>query len=372
MLIANFLLPQTLDLIDRQAGRFADRIAAALCVISGLSVLVFFGLALAMMPARASDSVAAGPGPACAGSDLTTILTDPAVLAAIEARASATINGKGLLWKIEKDGLPASWLFGTMHVTDPRVVSLPPAADAAFNESTRLVIETTEVLDPVKAQAALMKRPDLMMFTDGTSLDTLIPAEDLAMVETALAGRGMPLASVRLMKPWMLAALFAMPACELNRKGGGADILDIDIARRAAAAGKPVEGLETIEEQISAMASLPIEDHVRGLVEAMRIGDRMEDVFETMISLYTRGEVARIMPVLNAALGAQGDAESAAAYAAFEEKMINARNRIMAERLPPHLAQGGAFVAIGALHLPGESGVIEELRRAGYTLTRVD
>jgi uncharacterized protein len=367
MLIASFVSPDALTLIDRHAERFADRIAAALCILSGLSVLLFFALALMLNPARASEPA----GPACSGQNLMGSISDAAILKEIDAAADATPNGSGLLWRIEKAGLPASWLFGTMHVTDPRVVTLPPAADVAFTQAARLVIETTEVLDPVQAQAALMKRPDLMMFTDGTSLTSLIAPADLPLVETALSQRGMPLASVKLMKPWMLAALFAMPACELNRKGGGAEILDIDLARRASAAGKPVEGLETIEEQISAMASLPIEDHVRGLVEAMRIGDRMEDVFETMITLYTQGEIARIMPVLNAALGAQGDAQSAAAYAAFEEKMINARNRTMAERLPPHLAEGGAFVAVGALHLPGESGVIEELRRAGYTLTPV-
>jgi uncharacterized protein YbaP (TraB family) len=211
-----------------------------------------------------------------------------------------------------------------------------------------------------------------MMFTDGRSLDGLIPAGDLPMVEAGLSARGMPLASIRLMKPWMVASLLAIPACELNRKNGGVDILDIDLARRAEAAGKTVEGLETIEEQVSAMASLPMEDHVRGLVEMVRLADSMDDVFETMLSLYAAGEISRIMPTLNAALGTQGDDEAIAAYAEFEEKMINARNRTMAERLPPHLAEGGAFVAVGALHLPGEKGVIEELRRAGYSLSAME
>jgi hypothetical protein len=353
--------------VSRIGDRALDRMISTLSMATGLSVLLFFALALMLAPARAASDAAA-----CGGDNLAAEISDAAVKAKIDGEAAAVANGSGLLWRVEKEGVAPSFLFGTMHVTDPRVLALTPPAQTAFEGASSLVIETTEVLDPVKAQAAMLKRPDLMMFTDGGSLDALIPAEDLPMVEKGMSARGMPLASVRLMKPWMVASLMAIPACELNRKNGGVEILDIDLARRAAAAGKGVEGLETIEEQVSAMASLPMEDHVRGLVEMVRLADRMDDVFETMLSLYAEGEISRIMPTLNAALGMAGDEESIAAYAAFEEKMINARNRTMAERLPPHLAAGGAFVAVGALHLPGENGLVEELRRAGYTVTRAD
>ena len=191
------------------------------------------------------------------------------------------------------------------------------------------------------------------------------------MVSDALDARGIPLAAVRLMQPWLLTTMVALPECEVNRKGGGTSVLDVSLAERAQAGGKQVEGLETALEQIEAMASLPMADHVRGLVETIRLGDRTDDVFETMIDLYDKGETARIMPTLSVTLG-EDDAAGADSYAAFEEKMIIARNGVMATRLPEHLAEGGAFVAVGALHLPGKDGVIEQLRRAGYAVTKVD
>ncbi len=352
----------------QQLDHLCDRLIAAVSVATGMMVVLFFGFALLIAkPAFALES--------CGGSNLLAAMTNPETLAEINAETAAIPNGKGLLWRISKEGLPDSFLFGTMHVTDPRVLNLPAKAQAAFDNATSLVIETTDVLDPAKASAALLKRPELTMFVDGSNLEQLIPDGDLAMVKDELGKRGMPLGAVKTIKPWMLSAMLATPACEAERKNKGIEILDISLATRAKTAGKPVEGLETIEEQIGAMASLPMADHIKGFVETLRLADSTDDVFETMISLYAEGNTARIMPALNAALEAKTGAALAddlAAKSAFEEKMITNRNIIMADRLPPHLAKGGAFVAIGALHLPGQSGVIALLGKAGYTVQAVE
>ena len=363
ILIASLASPTFHDKIDH----YSDRLIAGASLATGVMIALFFGFALLMAkPAYANES--------CGGINLVAEIVDKDVLTKIDQEANAQPNGKGLLWRIKKDNLPDSFLFGTMHVTDARVLNLPANAQAAFDSSKSLVIETTDVLDPAKAAAAMLKRPDLMNFTDGTNLEQLIPAEDLEMVRAELLKRGMPLGAVKLFKPWMLASMLATPACEAMRKGQGIEILDISLATRAKSAEKPVEGLETVEEQIDAMASLPMKDHINGLVETLRMADMSDDVFETMIALYTEGNTARIMPALGAALEAKTgktklpDLE---AQAAFEEKMITNRNTIMANRLPEKLAKGGAFVAIGALHLPGELGVVQQLKNAGYEVEAV-
>ena len=362
-MIASLMNPS----FQQKFDHYNDRLIACVSVLTAVMVALFFSIALLMAkPAQAAE--------ACGGTNLLTGITDQKLLAEIDAEAAKRPNGQGLLWRISKDGLRDSFLFGTMHVTDPRVLNLPANAEIAFDGSTLLVIETTDVLDPAKASAAMLKRPDLMMFTDGSNLEQLIPAEDIKLVNDELTNRGMPLGAVKMMKPWMLAAMLATPACEAARKGDGIEILDINLATRAKNAGKPVEGLETMEEQIGAMASLPMKDHIKSLVETLRMADKTDDVFETMIALYAEGNTARIMPALGAALKSESKPETAddlAVQAAFEEKMITNRNTTMASRLPEHLAKGGAFVAIGALHLAGDLGVIAQLRKAGYTLSAV-
>lgn len=343
-----------------------------------LRVLAAFNLLLVGLLAAALLMEATGPAPAqsadaCDGSDMLAEMaaTNPALLSRIRQKAAAVENGGSLLWRIEADGAATSYLFGTMHTADPRVTDLAPAAEDAFEAAETLVIETTDALDEQKMLAALMSRPDLMMFTDGTDLFSLIDEKDRAMVEAALSERGIPPDSVRRMKPWMLVAAFSLPACELARQEAGAPVLDDLLARKAQADGKELEGLETAVEQLEAMASLPMDVHVQGLVDTIRLGERIEDLIETMTLIYLNGDTGLFWPFFRAALPADGP-EAQAGYAAFEEAVITARNHTMAERAAPYLEEGGAFIAVGALHLPGPEGVVALLRERGYAIEAVE
>jgi uncharacterized protein len=90
---------------------------------------------------------------------------------------------------------------------------------------------------------------------------------------------------------------------------------------------------------------------------------------ETMIALYAEGRAGLIMPFLKS-LSAQGmSSMDEKSYGDFEEIVVNARNKVMSERAGSILAEGSAFIAVGALHLPGEKGLVELFRKAGYTLT---
>lgn len=354
----------------RRIAAFADRAApVTMKLLAALNVLFFIlFFAVAFLLAGKAHSEA----PACKGKDILAELaaSDPALLNKIEAEGKATLNGEGLLWKLEKPGQKPSWLYGTMHVADPRVTALEPAAKEAFDAAHTLVIETTDVLDQQAMLASLMQRPELMMFTDNTTLTSLMTADEVATVNAALQARGIPPASVTKMKPWMLSAMIALPACELARKAAGAPVLDILLAQQAKAAGKEIKGLESAADQLSAMASLPMEFHIKGLVETLKLGDRMDDVIETMIVIYQRGDTGMFWPLFRNALPSSASDEPD--YAAFEEAMVTSRNKTMVERADPILAVGDAFLAVGAMHLPGPDGLVELFRKAGYTVTVAD
>lgn len=331
-----------------------------------LLILLVAGLLIGTGKAGASETSA------CNGTSLVKQLaaSNPQKLAEVRARASGTRNGSGLLWKIEKSGIAPSYLFGTMHVTDPKVTRMPDAAQAAFDGAGTVVIETIEILDPAIAQAVLVSRPELTMFTDGTTLTSLLDEEDAKLIEAELSRRDIPFALMSQMKPWMISGLVALPACEMARKARGVEFLDIKIARSARAQGKELLGLESIGEQMAAMADLPMEFHIRGLIETIKLADLMPDIMATMTDLYLKGEIAQIMPLILAA-GPQGAEQDIDGYAQFEERIVRMRNHVMAERAAPILDAGNAFIAVGALHLPGEEGVVALLQDAGYTVTLV-
>lgn len=330
-----------------------------------LLAAALFAVLLSVSQVQAADD-------ACTGKNLLTELqqNDPARYAEVVKEADAMPNGKGIFWKIEKPGLKPSWLLGSMHVTDPRVLNLPPYAQAAHDGADTIIIESDEILNEKKAAAALLARPDLTMFTDGTTIEKLLSSEDYARLDAGLKQRGIPLAAVSRMRPWMIASAVALPACEISRKAKGVQFLDQKIAADAAAEGKQVKGLETLAEQLQAMAELPVEFHLKSLIETLELGAKMNDVVETMTDLYLSGDIGMTIPMLKTVSPDGADEDSD--YAAFEQRIILDRNKVMAERAAPILADGNVFMAVGALHLPGEGGVIELLRKQGFTVTAVN
>ncbi|MCK9552630.1 TraB/GumN family protein [Aquamicrobium sp.] len=347
----------------------ADR-AVLFCMklLAGLNLLFFitFLIVLAMATGRAHADATA-----CSGADLMEKLRkdDPDAYSDVRKQADAVLNGRGVLWKLEKQGTAPSYLFGTFHLSDPRVVTLPPAAQIAYDAAATVVIETTDVLDQSRMMAAMSAEPELMMFTGSQTLTSQLSAEDAEALNKGLKARGIPLASVAKMKPWMLLGVVAVPQCELARRSAGEAILDVKLAQDADAAGKALGGLETAADQLRAMASLPMEFHIQGLVETLQLGDGINDLTETMIRLYQQGEVGMIMPMFTAVMPQQGS--DMAGYAAFEEALINKRNKGMIASADAFLSQGNAFIAVGALHLPGPEGLVEGFRKAGYTVSAV-
>lgn len=347
------------------ARRIGDSILwalAALHIAAAASLLVLLAMAAS---ARADDLD-------CGGTNLLDTLQteDPVAYDAMVAEGAMVPNGKGLFWKITKAGTAPSWLLGTMHVTDPRVLAMPPAARDAFEKVSTVAVESDEILDDKKAMAAMLMKPELSMFTDGSTIADYLNEDDAEALEEGLRGRGLSLSAVSRMKPWILAGFVALPACELARKASGASFLDKKIAEDAVNAGKTVKGLETFEEQLTAMSELPLTFHLEALLETLALGDRMHDVMETMTQLYMSGDIGTTMPMLKAVT--EDDADADGSYAAFEQRIITDRNHTMAERSRPILEEGNAFIAVGALHLPGTEGLVELLRNQGFTVSRVE
>jgi uncharacterized protein YbaP (TraB family) len=331
-----------------------------------LSAILIFTVA-SLTSARADDEIVS-----CTGKNLLTGLqqSDPAKYAAVVAESDKVLNGKSIFWKLEKPGVKTSWLLGTMHVTDPRVLTMPKGAPEADQAADTIIVESDEILDEKKAAVALLAKPELMMFTDGSTISKYLSPEDNAKLEAGLKERGIPLAAVSRMRPWMISSVVALPPCEIARKSKGAQFLDQRIAVEASAAGKQVKGLETLADQLQAMADLPVEFHLKSLIETLQLGDKMQDVVETMTDLYLSGNIGATMPMLKI-VAPDGD-DASGDYAAFEQRIILDRNKVMAEHAAPILFNGNVFMAVGALHLTGDQGLVELFRKQGFTVTAVD
>jgi hypothetical protein len=138
--------------------------------------------------------------------------------------------------------------------------------------------------------------------------------------------------------------------------------------QRAQQAGKPLHGLETIAEQLEVFEGLPLDDQVALLRDAVEQFASIDGMNDELLAAYKRQDLAAMVAINEAAM-ATGDQRLAGE---FQRRLIVDRNHRMAGRMEPWLQQGGAFVAVGALHLPGEQGLVSLLRQRGYSVRAVE
>jgi len=331
--------------------------------IMKLVLVAFFFASFILVKDAPAESV---DHKACTGENLLVKLDneDPLGFRKVLEEAYATPNADSIFWKLEKEGEKPSWLYGTMHLSDPQIATIPEDAKAAILKSDAIIIESIEALDAqATAKANIFNLSTFL--TQGTLRDYVMDnLED--ELETAVSERGIPMALADRMQPWLISTTVAIPICEFKRKREGLKVLDDALAHFATENGKALRGLETVAEQLSAIASLPIDFHVAALEETLASGQLATDMFVTMKELYKQGRMGLVLPLMKAVMPGSGNSEGAAQ---FQEALLDKRNQIMFDRSLPILEEGPAFIAVGALHLPGETGLVKLFQDAGYTVT---
>jgi len=262
---------------------------------------------------------------------------------------------KGILWRIEGAANQPSYLLGTIHSDDVRVTNVPASVAQAFQQADSFSGEIEMDLPN------LMQASQATLLSDGQSLEQLVGASLYKQTVQLLAAYGMPELVVQRMKPWAAAATLSLPRPQTGI------FLDMALYHQAAAAGKRVYGLETIAEQVGALESMSPELQVTMLRDAVAQHHQVEQLIEQLITAYLRRDLKALESISNAAMQ-DGDDRVAEM---FSTEVVDRRNYRMLERMQPRLREGNAFVAVGALHLPGDKGLLNLLRNKGYRVSPV-
>ena len=258
---------------------------------------------------------------------------------------------KGLLWKIERSGQKPSYLFGTIHISDLRVTTLPVPVRETFDAAQSFTMEL------IAGGAGLVHMAEMMFFNDGRTLEGTIGAQRYAEVRRALTARGVPVGDLNKKKPWVVVMLLSTPA----QTGVP---LDLQLQVRATLQNKPTYGLETMQEQIAVFNDLSMADQVALLDDTLRYHREVDKLLEAMVQAYVARDLARLMTIMDSAN--TGDARL---RDTVMERLLANRNVRMVERMCARLDDGNAFIAVGAAHLPGERGLLALLEQAGYRTT---
>ena len=264
---------------------------------------------------------------------------------------------RGLLWRIEGKSAPASHVFGTIHLADPRVTALPTAVVNELNRARSLTLEVR--LDP----ATILVLAKRMIFDDGRDLHGVAGPDLFARAAAITAGLGLPEPLLRMFKPWAVALVLSAPQQDPS------GVLDFVLARSAAEQGKPVHQLESLEEQIAVFEGMSESDQVVLLGQTVENYERMPTQIRRLVEAYLARDLASLWRISEES-GGEG-VEAKRLRAVFAHRLLDERNVRMAERSEARLREGGAFIAVGALHLYGDAGMLSLLEKRGWRVTRV-
>lgn len=309
---------------------------------------------------------------ACGGSDLVEALetSDKAAHQALFEQAHAVPNGRGIFWRITAGDAPPSYLFGTHPDTGLAAAVITPAVEGALKGSRLLMGEMTEA-EQQRLDQAMGSNPAFAIDVDRSGLTAQLSEEQRTLAEQKLADRGVPMKIVDKLRPPILYSILTIPPCVSNSVQGGGLTLSDTIAATAASAGVEIAGLETFEHALGSVAAVPAIDQI--LLAGLRNLDREEDLHRTGVELYKDAEVAAIWVFDTVAVSQTiGPEAGRRAMAQLDAVMLGTRNQSWVEAMTPELRKGGVFVSVGAMHLPGNAGLIELLRALDFTVERLD
>lgn len=263
----------------------------------------------------------------------------------------SAIAGSGVFWKAESPHSQTVYLFGTIHTDDNRVTDFSPAVIAALKSSDAFLMETTG-------------QNDSKAFTiQDFSLEDVLSAQELEQVYTLAEFHVMHRSVAVRMKPWLLAAVFDSP------KPLTPFAQDNLLMTQAEDFGKRVIGIETAAQHFGVMDDLSLDDQLAMLrVVLKRTQEQKERDFERLMHAYQQGDVERLA-VLNSEI--TGSMLSPELWKRMRAKLLDERNAVMTERIISESKTKRLFIAVGASHLAGSTGLIAGLKKAGYQLRAI-
>lgn len=271
-----------------------------------------------------------------------------------------------IFYKVEGNGLKnPSYIFGTHHLAPLSVIDEVPGCRDAYKSASQVVGEIDMTVNQMELASKIQR---YMIAPADSTLSRVISREDFGRISEEFKKwapmPGMELQMLEGMKPMVITAMVSVEMVKQKLPGyNQTEQLDTYFQLQGKATGKEVIGLETPEYQAELLyCSEPIKKQAEALVKLLDNPVENVEKSQKLNDAYLAQDIDGLFELAKD--------ENKDSYA-FMELLINKRNADWISKLPEIFNTAPTFVAVGALHLPGENGVIEGLRKAGYTVTAI-
>jgi uncharacterized protein len=260
------------------------------------------------------------------------------------------------LWVV-RDADTTVYLFGTVHVLRPGLGWFDEEVKAAFDASDTLVIE---MLDPTPTEAAAIMA-ELGIDKSGRTIRQKLKPEDVPAYEAAVQKLGLPHAALDPLDGW--AAAVNLYYAGLLQSGYDLNSgVETQLKAAAAAAKKPVQGLETMQFQLSIFDNLPEEVQINYVADTAKSLDEIAPQTDRLVDLWSAADTDGVALVINEGFDSLK----------LTEPLLTRRNANWARWINQRMQKPGTvFMAVGAGHLAGSVSVQQLLTAYGLLAQRV-
>lgn len=277
-----------------------------------------------------------------------------------DAGAAPTIQGDGPALWVVRDADSTLYLFGSVHVLRPTTAWASDRVDAAFDSASDVWFEISNPDD----QAAIVPLIQQHGLSPQTPLSSRLTTEERTRLDAAAGAIGASAAQMEPMRPW-LAALTLSVAPLVKAGYDPQSGVELALKARAEAAGKPIHGFETLEQQVGLLAGLPEDLQLAFLRETLEDYDQAVVLLDTMVEAWAQGDVETLDRVVVEDMKADAPA--------LYKTLLADRNADWAGQIQTLLeGSGTTFIAVGAGHLAGEDSVQSMLAARGVSVERVE
>lgn len=314
----------------------------------------------------------------CTGTNLIAALSADQ-RAEIDAMVAGVPFARGLLWQAGK-GDQRMILVGTYHFDDPRHDAMLARMEPFLAEADALYVEAGPQ-EERRLTEAMAADPTLMVAPSGPTLPERLDDRDWAVLSAAMAERGLPAVMTARLRPWYVAMMLGISPCMIRQMAlEGAQGLDHRIVARAVDLDVPVRSLEPWDTVFTLFRDLTPDQELEMIRAALPAAAHADDYAVTLTDAYFAGDVwtlwefGRFDAYRNSGLSReQVDAQMDLA----RDRLMDARNQDWIAPLEQGAQEAarqnrGIVAAFGALHLPGERGVLRLLERNSWTISRLD
>jgi uncharacterized protein YbaP (TraB family) len=265
----------------------------------------------------------------------------------------------GVFYAVTGNGIKdTSWLFGTYHLINDSYLNETPAVLNAFAKSKHLVVEV--IIDSSELSTAnskaLLQNKQLAELLDKGFTDSL-DAELKATI-------GQGIEQFQALKPMTVMLTLSM----INLMRDNQPILkkytgiplDAAFVAKSKSSGKAATALETINQQMDLLFNtISDEEQATMLKHFLRNKEQNIQMGNNMLKVYFENDISKIYSIYQESIKATGDMDF----------LIKKRNDNWMQTLPALLKKQANFIAVGALHLAGPDGLVEQFKKLGYTVT---